>query len=200
MFQGLSPSRPGTTLSNYRDHDRDGREPHPVTCVLPHFRVARANSRSNAPARPGRESGKRPSQQQPASDETLAQLEPRAIQASSLSLSSTPSAQCTPPHPSSRLNDFGRRGELDVRGSRVGAKCESGMAAKKAMVRVCRGRYYGTSAELPDENERNVQHSAGDDEILEVHRMEMTMAQMMERGQVEKRRYGPFLPHVRLVL
>ena len=68
-----------------------------------------------------------------------------------------PSAQRTSSRPSSsRLNDFGRHGGLDVRGSRAGAKGKSGMATKKVMVRDGKARY-GTGAELPVENERNVQ-------------------------------------------
>jgi len=58
-------------------------------------------------------------------------------------------------------------------------------------------------ADVPDENERDVQHRVGDEEILEVHRVEMTMTRWWSeasRAKAEKKRYKPFLSHVCLRL
>jgi len=122
--------------------------PHPVVRVLPHLRVTRANSRSNAaPARPGRTllsadggSGEQQYQQQSASNETLVQLEARAaIQLRHRRHPRRHLAQRTPPHSLAQLNNFGRCGQPDVRGGQAGAKGESGTATKKVMDRVGEG-------------------------------------------------------------
>ena len=53
----------------------------------------------------------------------------------------------------------------------------------QVMVRVDGGRY-GMGAELPDEG--TCRPGVGDEGILEVHRVEMTMTRMVERGQGRK--------------
>ena len=75
--------------------------------------------------------------QQSESTETLVQLEARAaIQLHLRHLRRRHLAQRTPPRPLAQLNNFGRRGQSDVRGGQAGAKGESDIATKKVMVRV----------------------------------------------------------------
>ena len=85
-------------------------------------------------------------------------------------------------------------------------RSEPSTATKKVLARVGGGRN-GMGADVLDESERDVQHRVGDEEILGVHRVEMTMTRMVEqasessRAKAEKKRYNnPFLPHVCLIL
>ena len=74
-------------------------------------------------------------------------------------------------------------------------RSETSTATKKVLARVSGGRN-GMGADVPDENEWDVQHRVGDEEILEVHRVEMTMTRMVEqasessRAKAEKKRYN----------
>ncbi|KAI9458106.1 hypothetical protein F5148DRAFT_332385 [Russula earlei] len=119
VFHILSPSRPGSTLSNYREHDRDGRES-PTQTHTP-FRAAalraqtpEAMLRLRAQAVPfygsisagsGSSSTNSPRALRPS---TSAKLPPSSFrETSSSSSSSMPSTLRTPSRPSSRLSDFG---------------------------------------------------------------------------------------------
>ena len=123
VFQILSPSRPGTTLSNYRDHDRDGIE----SPTLSHssFRASalraqtpEATLRMRAQAVPfygsiSAGSGSSSANNSPRVTRPSAgsKLPPSSFRETSSSLLSTPStspsALRTPSRPSSRLSDFG---------------------------------------------------------------------------------------------
>ena len=121
VFQILSPSRPGTTLSNYHDHDRDGRESPTMSHASFRTSALRAQTpestlRLRAQAVPfygsisaGSGSGSSSANNSPRVTRPSAssKLPPSSFREMSSSLSSTPSAQRTPSRPSSRLSDFG---------------------------------------------------------------------------------------------
>ena len=121
VFQILSPSRPGTTLSNYHDHDRDGRGSPTLSHASFRASALRAQTpevtlRQRAQAVPfygsisaGSGSGSSVTNNSPRVTRPSAssKLPPSSFREASSSLSSTPSAHRTPSRPSSRLSDFG---------------------------------------------------------------------------------------------
>ena len=66
-----------------------------------------------------------------------------------------------------RLCWRGRPSRVETMLSPAGAKGEPSTTTKKIIVRVG-GWRHSMGAEVPDTNVRNVQHSVGDEEILEV--------------------------------
>ena len=147
VFQIPSPSRPETALSNYRDHDRHGRESTPCRMrpsVPLHWAYktpeatlrlrAQAVCPSMASSAPEAREGSRVNNSPASDDEIPCPARSSHPPASSPSLPSTPLAQRSPSCLSSRLNDFWWRSGLDVR-SQASTKWESCMATKKLMVR-----------------------------------------------------------------
>ena len=147
VFQIPLPSRPETALSNYRDHDRHGRESTPC-CMRPSVPLhwayktpeatlrlrAQAVCPSMASSVPEAREGSRANNSPASDDEIPCPARSSHPPASSPSLPSTPLAQRSPSCLSSRLNDFWWRSGLDVR-SQASTKWESCMATKKLMVR-----------------------------------------------------------------
>ena len=121
VFQILSPSRPGTTLSNYQDHDRDGRESPTMSHASFRTSALRAQTpestlRLRAQAVPfygsisaGSGSGSSSANNSPRVTRPSASSKnpPSSFRETLSSLSSSPSTQRTPSRPSSRQSDFG---------------------------------------------------------------------------------------------
>ncbi|KAH9967234.1 hypothetical protein BC827DRAFT_1172432 [Russula dissimulans] len=129
VFQILSPSRPGSTLSNYRDHDRNGRDSPTQShasfrAIALRAQTPEATLRLRAQAVPfygsisaGSGSGSSSTHNSPRvmRPSTSSKLPPSSFRetsssSSSMMASSTSTLRTTPSRPSSRLSDFGGSG------------------------------------------------------------------------------------------